>query len=871
MLFAATVAILALAAHLPATVVAQERGAPDTETARHEPLRTTSQGEPTHGAATDEARPSGRDNHLHVMGGRLAEDAVQIAGLAPEDDGPAACVDGFAGPYPCERVDLAAHLPLSAIGGGSGTDVWGWTDPLTGSEYALMGRSNGTAFVDVTDPENPVYLGNLPTHTFATSWRDIKVHQNHAYVVADLAGGHGLQVFDLTELRAVANPPVTFSETAHYAGFGSAHNVVINEQSGFAYAVGGDCSGGLHMIDLQDPLAPQFAGCFADDGYTHDAQCVDYAGPDPDHAGREICFNSNEDTLTIVDVTDKSAPAQLSRTTYAGSGYAHQGWLTDDHAYFLLDDELDESSFGHNTRTRIWDVRDLDAPLVIGAYDGPLPSIDHNQYVHDGYLYQANYTSGLRILDLDDVAAGSLVEVAHFDIHPATDAPGFSGAWSVYPYFASGTVVVSGIGEGLFVLQPRLCADPQPPGGLVATPAGDNAIHLDWSAGGEPGVTFDVYRSFGGCPGGAFERIATGVAATDYTDATVSGLVEYAYVVTAVDESGFCESAPSNCASASTTGECNAPPVFGGLTAVDNPAAADCALDLAWDAATPNCGAGVTYAVYRDLSPGFVPAAANRIASGVAGTGYSDGTVQPFQPYWYVVRATDTGNGVEDGNLTERSGVATGPATDGPWSAGAEVGDPTLLYFSSATAGDLERHLGWELSEARQHSGARSYHSGYANGICVAVATPPLELTAGESPALDFWTAYDVEFEWDGGVVELSTDGGASWSLLPLVPDYPDAFRASADACGYLEGHPAFTGTDLTWQQHAADLAAFSGQTVQVRWIFSTDGSVTAEGWYIDDVTVTHVQVPGQCVPGGGIFSDGFESGDFSAWSGTGG
>ena len=135
----------------------------------------------------------------------------------------------------------------------------------------------------------------------------------------------------------------TFGETAHYRQMAQAHNIVINEDTGFGYIVGASgknsCSGGLHMVDLSNPTNPSFAGCYSGDGYTHDAQCVVYQGPDTTHQGKETCLNSNEDTLTIVDVTNKSNPVQLSRTDYSDAQYTHQGWLTEDQTHFLLDDE----------------------------------------------------------------------------------------------------------------------------------------------------------------------------------------------------------------------------------------------------------------------------------------------------------------------------------------------------------------------------------------------------------------------------------------------------------------------------------------------------------------------------------------------------
>ena len=373
-----------------------------------------------------------------------------------------ACSDGFAGPYPCSNVDLLAYLPLDAIGGGAGSDIWGWTDPLTGKEYALFGRSTGTAFVDISDPVNSVYVGDLPTETVQSTWREIKTFGAYALVVSE-AEGHGMQVFDLTQLRDVAAAPVTFTATARYDGFATAHNVVVNEASGFAYAVGSNtCDGGLHMIDIRNPLQPAFAGCFALDEYTHDAQCVTYAGPDMRFRGREICLNSNVDTLTIVDVTDKDSPVMLARVGYSGVRYTHQGWLTEDHAYFLLDDELDEIQYGYNTRTYVWDVSVLDDPRLVGVHTAATAAIDHNQFVRGDYTYQANYRAGLRVLHLDDLATAALREVAFFDIYPPDDATEFNGAWGTYPFFASGTVVVSGLEQGLFVLHPHLDDVPPP-------------------------------------------------------------------------------------------------------------------------------------------------------------------------------------------------------------------------------------------------------------------------------------------------------------------------------------------------------------------------------------------------------------------------
>ena len=381
---------------------------------------------------------------------------------------PVPCEGGFTAGYPCSNVDLLSFFPLADLGGAASVtlnDMWGWTDPQTGIEYALVGRTDGLAVVSLGDPERPVYVGELPKTpgAQASPWRDVKVYADHAFIVADGAGQHGMQVFDLRQLRDASSGPVTFSATAVYDRIASAHNIVINEASGFAYAVGSQgggntCGGGLHMIDIRDPTNPTFAGCFADGitgfggtGYTHDAQCIMYAGPDPDHQGREICLGSNETAITIADVTDKANPRAISRAVYPGVGYVHQGWISEDHRYFFSGDEADELSGFTATRTLVWDIEDLDDPVLAREHLGVTTSTDHNLYIRGHLMYQSNYASGLRILDVSDPT--NPMEVGFFDSVPGTDAPGFVGSWSNYPFFESGVVAFTSGSEGLFVVR----------------------------------------------------------------------------------------------------------------------------------------------------------------------------------------------------------------------------------------------------------------------------------------------------------------------------------------------------------------------------------------------------------------------------------
>lgn len=363
------------------------------------------------------------------------------------------CENGFAGPYPCDGYDLQAHIDLNTLNASLGNDSWGWTDPDNGNEYAIMCLSNGTAFIDITDPVNPIYLGKLPTQTDPSTWRDAKVYNNHAFIVSE-ASGHGMQVFDLTRLRNVTNPPVTFTTDALYSGFGRAHNIVINEENGFAYAVGTQqFSGGPYIVNIENPTSPFFVSGYGLVDYTHDAQVVIYSGPDQDHVGKELYIGSNENEVVILDITNKNNVQLISTAQYTNVAYSHQGWFTEDQRFFLMGDEIDELNFGFNTRTVVFDFTDLDNPFQSFEYFGPTSAIDHNGYVRGDKYYLANYTAGMRVINVSDIENQNMSELGFFDTHPENDNAGFDGAWSVYPYFASGNIVISDMNRGFFLVK----------------------------------------------------------------------------------------------------------------------------------------------------------------------------------------------------------------------------------------------------------------------------------------------------------------------------------------------------------------------------------------------------------------------------------
>jgi len=439
---------------------------------------------------------------------------------------------------------------------------------------------------------------------------------------------------------------------------------------------------------------------------------------------------------------------------------------------------------------------------------------------------------------------------------------------------------------------PVPCQMPGSPFSLTATPAGDNKTSLSWSNGAPIATTFNVYRSIGTCPGTGYTRIATGVTGTSYLDDPVSGQVTYAYAVTGRDDTALCETAQSNCSSAQTTGLCTQAPVFAGLGTVSDPAGATCGLNLSWGGATAYCGGPLQYNIYRSTTPGFAPGPSNLLAT-VSSTSYSDmNTLVSGTTYFYVVRAVDSANGVEEINSVRRSGRPTGPPTVGTWIDDAGDAEPSKMTFMSRCGGPVA----WTVSQLQNTTpgGARSYRSVLApdannpsgtvpDNNCSALVTPPLSTSSG-GIQVSFWTRWDQEANWDGVVMEARVCGDPScttgtWQIITnaeLEPDYPSTLFNSqtgncsgAGACGDVFPYPsgdgtewiddcdypsstqAFTGTNATWTHYVAALPpSYSNATIQVRFNLSTDCASRNTGSFVDDISVTNVFVPGTCQTG---------------------
>jgi hypothetical protein len=431
-------------------------------------------------------------------------------------------------------------------------------------------------------------------------------------------------------------------------------------------------------------------------------------------------------------------------------------------------------------------------------------------------------------------------------------APGVAYFYTVQPVGENASCY--GQASNSVAVTPDACTSSSiaaPSGVTLSTPSA-NAVSVSWNAVSGAG-SYLVSRKDASCDtAGAYTPVAFVTGGTSWTDTNVQGTRTYSYIVSASQSAcATCPGASSSCESIAATGSCNLPPSFAGVRSVSASANGVCKLTVNWSPAQANCGnSGVTYSVHRSTASDFTPSSANRIATGLVATSFSDYGVTSGTRYYYVVRATDS-NGNTETNSVRRFEVATGTLTSGTFVD--DAGDTAAQMFKTPgnpTNAWTVRNTG--AGNATKHY-ATSPAAGYIDNACMGLETPTL--TIGESSTLSFRTKYLIEPGWDGGFVEVATEAGgfSNWTKLTTVT-YPGVMAGTgAPACGgpgYEDGEPVFTGSSANqWLPFSGSLSGYAGERVRLRFSFSTDAStaVGLDGWLLDDITVTDVLLAGAC------------------------
>jgi extracellular elastinolytic metalloproteinase len=253
-------------------------------------------------------------------------------------------------------------------------------------------------------------------------------------------------------------------------------------------------------------------------------------------------------------------------------------------------------------------------------------------------------------------------------------------------------------------------------------------------------------------------------------------------------------------------------------------------------------------------------------ASGLTGTSYTvDVDLAGDTVHYWRARGS---NACGDGAYSSTFSFQTAPAP-GQCSSNATA---TALFADDMETGAAGwTHSGtqdtWALQSTQVHTGSFAWHANDLSTVSdqylvsPAIALPP----ASEGLTLQFWNRQEIEDRAaggcsDGAVVEISINGGGDWIRLEdeLLTDPYDGVVSSGFS-NPIAGTNAWCGDPQDWLNSVVDISAWAGETVNFRFRLATDTLVSHPGWDIDDVLI-------QTCSGTGIFTDGFESGDTSAW-----
>jgi len=405
--------------------------------------------------------------------------------------------------------------------------------------------------------------------------------------------------------------------------------------------------------------------------------------------------------------------------------------------------------------------------------------------------------------------------------------------------------------------------DPTPAAAPTAlTVAGNGATGIDVGFTSGAAQSFQLYRAEGTCAtaaGGDFHMVATGVD-SPLTDDRTQGGYSYAYKVRAV--SGDVEGDVSaTCLDVVSADDCTLLPTFDTHSVIADGSNESCSVELGWAAASSSCPAAsaIHYTVLRDTDPYF--GAPTTLTDNATTPSYSDTTVTNGTPYFYRVIAIDA---IGNESTVSSTVNATPSGVDGP--------DPSNYLDDVDTHAYATLESPWQITNTAASAGTFSYHNAgdnelYPAGACASIETPELTLQAGST--LSYKAQYDVEFEWDGVVTEISTDGGTTWNDLPPDGGYPSDFsQTQGNGCNYPASQGAFNGVStasdpanpnngvatpvfLDW---SSSLSSYSGQTVKIRWRFTADGGAEFSGFWLDEIAI------GNGSSSDTIFANGFET-----------
>jgi choice-of-anchor B domain-containing protein len=331
-----------------------------------------------------------------------------------------------------------------APGGQNYSACWSYIHS-DGREYAAIGvngltaSTGGTAIYNVTNPAAPYLVAFIPGPQ--SIWREMKSYRDWLYVVTE-ASGSGLQIIRMT------NPEAPVLAATYATNFNRSHTVAVDTTRGLLVCNGtrnvlGEWTG-MRILALNNsgigatPETPVELSWWPGVMPVQNPEYVHDSAPIGNRLYAACIYSGIE---RIFDITNPAAPAQINSWTYPG-GFTHNSWPDATGHWLYVTDEVNGEPL------KIFDISNPMAPAMANTITSNPQAIVHNAHVKGNILFLANYTEGIRALDLSDPRHPA--EFAWADSY-AGPSGGFGGVWEVGPYFPSGTVIASDRNSGLYV------------------------------------------------------------------------------------------------------------------------------------------------------------------------------------------------------------------------------------------------------------------------------------------------------------------------------------------------------------------------------------------------------------------------------------
>ena len=309
------------------------------------------------------------------------------------------------------NMQLVGHLPFDQ----QCSDITGFF--LHGREIAVVGLYNGTAFVDITDPQNPLELQRISGD--GSIWRDLKYWNNHVYIGTEASSG--VQVVDVSELENI--------HLVHtITDFDNSHNIHV--WNGYLFVIGAD-EHDIWIYDLSTPEIPTLISTW-DGEYLHDIDVYN---------NKIYGMGIYTGTAYIIDILDITNPTTLISWNYPGM--AHDAAVFHNEQFLATADEMEG---GH---IKIWDISDYNNIFQVSSFQVNSSHTVHNIYFKENLIIGSWYADGTRVLDVTD--PHNPVEVGYYD---TTELEGlYVGNWGTYTYLPSGLIISSDIESGLYIME----------------------------------------------------------------------------------------------------------------------------------------------------------------------------------------------------------------------------------------------------------------------------------------------------------------------------------------------------------------------------------------------------------------------------------